>query len=171
MSAVPPGRPPRPPSFRGSPTSSRDPAGALVDSAKLFATNPDEAWRITPERGGIERPLLFGLIVSFVGSVFAFVYRWLFVSPFVRMFSGPVFRRFGWMMGTGREGAASSSFRSPPRSRSSWVSSSGGDPPPLRAARRPASKTSASGFEVSCFASSPTPRPPAWRRSFRSSAA
>jgi hypothetical protein len=99
MSAAPPGSAAEAAVLPWEIRPSRDPAGALVESAKLFATNPDEAWRITPERGGLERPLLYGLIVSFVGAVFAFVYRWIFVSPFSRMFSHPAFRRFGWMMG------------------------------------------------------------------------
>lgn len=102
MSAVPPGPSAEAAVLPWESRPSRDPAGALVESVKLFATNPDEAWRITPERGGIERPLLYGLIISFVGAVFAFVYRWVFASPFTRMFSHPAFRRFGWMMGRPR---------------------------------------------------------------------
>jgi hypothetical protein len=98
MSAVPPG-PPAAASIPWESRTGRDPVAAFIETAKLFATKPDEAWRLTPERGGIESPLLFGLIISFIGSVATFVYRWLFVSPFVRMFSGPAFRRFGWMMG------------------------------------------------------------------------
>jgi hypothetical protein len=97
MSAVPPGPPAA--STPWESRAGRDPVAAFIETAKLFATNPDEAWRLTPESGGIESPLLFGLIISFIGSVVTFVYRWLFVSPFVRMFSGPAFRRFGWMMG------------------------------------------------------------------------
>ena len=100
MSAAPPG----PPAVESGmlpweSRAGRDPVHAFIESAKLFLTNPDEAWRITPERGGFESPLLFGLIISFIGSAIAFVYRWIFVSPFVRMFPGAIYRRWGWAMG------------------------------------------------------------------------
>lgn len=81
----------------------RDPVHAFVETIKLFVTRPDEAWRLTPERGGLESPLLFGLIVSFFGAAIAFLYRWIFVSPWVRMLPAAAFRRWGhvpwWAMG------------------------------------------------------------------------
>ncbi len=80
------------------PQRGRDPVGAFVETLRLFVTRPDEAWRITPERAGLESPLLFGLIVSFLGAAVSFVYRWIFVSPWVRMFPGAMYRRWGWAM-------------------------------------------------------------------------
>lgn len=99
MSNVPPVPPAEAAALPWESRSGRDPVSAFVETARLFATNPDEAWRITAERGGIESPLLYGLIISFIGSIVSFVYRWLFVSPFARMMSGPAFRRFAWMTG------------------------------------------------------------------------
>ncbi len=83
-----------------------DPLRAFIETVKLFVTRPDEAWRITPERGGLQSPLLFGLIVSFVGAAIAFVYRWIFISPWVRMFPGAMYRRWGWAMGRRPAGCA-----------------------------------------------------------------
>jgi hypothetical protein len=83
-----------------------DPVHAFVETVKLFVTRPDEAWRMTPERGGFESPLLFGLIVSFLGAAVSFVYRWIFVSPWVRMFPGAMYRRWGWAMGRRPAGCA-----------------------------------------------------------------
>jgi len=83
-----------------------DPVHAFVETVKLFVTRPDEAWRITPERGGLEVPLLFGLIISFLGAAVSFVYRWIFVSPWVRMFPGEMYRRWGWAMGRRPAGCA-----------------------------------------------------------------
>lgn len=87
-----------------------DPFHAFVETIKLFVTRPDEAWRMTPERGGFESPLLFGLIVSFLGAAVAFVYRWIFVSPWIRMFPPAAFRRWGgvpwWAMGRRPSGCA-----------------------------------------------------------------
>jgi hypothetical protein len=99
MSNVPPVPPAQAAALPWESRSGRDPVGAFVETARLFATNPDEAWRVTAERGGIEAPLLYGLIISLIGSIVSFVYRWIFVSPFARMMSGPAFRRFGWMAG------------------------------------------------------------------------
>jgi hypothetical protein len=99
MSAIPPGPPVDTGTLPWESRAGRDPVHAFIESLKLFATNPDRAWGITPERGGFESPLLFGLIVSFIGSAVAFVYRWIFVSPFVRMFPGAIYRRWGWAMG------------------------------------------------------------------------
>ena len=77
-----------------------DPVQAFFETIRLFVTRPDDAWRLTPEQGGIESPLLFGLLVSFLGAVASFVYRWIFVSPWVRMVPREAFRRFGpwWTM-------------------------------------------------------------------------
>jgi len=83
-----------------------DPVGAFVDTVKLFVTRPDEAWRITPERGGLESPLLFGLIISFLGAAVSFVYRWIFVSPWTRMIPGEMYRRWGWTIGRRPHGCA-----------------------------------------------------------------
>ena len=99
MSNVPPIPPAQVPALPWESRSGRDPVGAFVETARLFATNPDEAWRITAERGGIEAPLVYALVISLLGSIVSFVYRWLFVSPFARMMSGPAFQRFGWLAG------------------------------------------------------------------------
>ncbi len=79
-----------------------DPFRAFVETVKLFVLRPEEAWRATPERGGFESPLLFGLIVSFVGAAIAFLYRWIFGSPFARMFPASALHRWGGAYPWGR---------------------------------------------------------------------
>ncbi|HET7451760.1 MAG TPA: YIP1 family protein [Thermoanaerobaculia bacterium] len=72
-----------------------DPVQAFIETIKMFATRPDEAWRITPERGGIESPLLFALLIEFFGALVSFIYKWIFGNPWVRWFPREMFRRFG----------------------------------------------------------------------------
>src|SRR5690349_14320409 len=72
-----------------------DPVQAFIETIKLFVTRPDEAWRITPERGGLESPLLFALLLGFFGGVVSFVYKWIFGNPWVRWVPREAFRRLG----------------------------------------------------------------------------
>ena len=105
MSSVPPETPATAPTLPWERRHGVDPVQAFIETLKLFVTRPDEAWRLTPERGGFESPLLFGLIVSFIGAAIGFVYRWIFVSPWLRMFPPAAFRRWGgggWWSAMGR---------------------------------------------------------------------
>jgi hypothetical protein len=92
MSSIPP-FPPEPPAFPPPPpppgTSSdsipwerREQLGfgpALVETVKLFVTDPQNAYRRTREKGDLTEPLLFAVIVSWVGIVASSIYG-LFLS-------------------------------------------------------------------------------------------
>lgn len=108
MSSTPPAPPAEPEVLPWERRTGVDPVHAFVESVRRIAFTPDEAFRSTPERGGFESPLLFGLIVSFIGAAIGFVYRWIFVSPFTRMVPPEVFRRWGgaswWFSGRPRFG-------------------------------------------------------------------
>ncbi len=64
-------------------------ADALVDTIKLFATRPGEAWSRTREKGDIGQPILFAICVGWIGIAFNSVYGLLF-GPV----SGQVWLRF-----------------------------------------------------------------------------
>src|ERR1035438_3831229 len=82
--AVPP--PPPPPHYAPPPAA----AGGLpweaqtigpesfFETAKLFITAPEQAWRLTRETGDYMRPLLFGVVVGWVGLVFRAVWGRIF---------------------------------------------------------------------------------------------
>jgi hypothetical protein len=69
----------------------------FVETAKLFITAPVEAWRRTRETGDYMRPLLFGVVVGWVGLVFRAVWGTIFGAGLMRMlppqYAG--FTRFG----------------------------------------------------------------------------
>jgi hypothetical protein len=107
MSTVPPGPPPPPP-----PPIAPPPAGtpgaipweerqrygfvpALVETVKLFVTAPAEAWRRTPGKGNILDPLLYALIVSWVGAIFSAIYGMFFTVPWLRMMPPAMRERLG----------------------------------------------------------------------------
>lgn len=108
MSSTPPTPPAEPEVLPWERRTGVDPVHAFVESVRRIAFAPDDAWRVTPESGGFESPLLFGLIVSFIGAAIGFIYRWIFVSPFTRMIPPEVFRRWGampwWFAGRQRFG-------------------------------------------------------------------
>src|SRR5258706_7042122 len=68
---------------------------ALVSTVKLLITNPTEAWARTPAKGNLLDPLLFSIMISWVGAaIFAF-YGLFFAAPWLR-FMPPQYReRFG----------------------------------------------------------------------------
>ena len=115
MSSVPPPGsgypPPPPPPPQGPPPYA--PAGpglpweaqalgpeSLLETAKLFITAPDRAWSMTRESGDFARPLLFALVVAWVGAIFNAVWSTMFGAGIVKMLP-PQYQRFA-MMGTGR---------------------------------------------------------------------
>jgi hypothetical protein len=85
MSSTPP-----PPAAAVLPWEARgpDPFRAFIETVKLFATRPDEAWAMTPERGGLGNPLLFGWILTFLGLALRFVYRRVFFIRFPGILPG-----------------------------------------------------------------------------------
>jgi len=111
MSSVPPQgpgpMPPPPPPPQ--PPYAAPPSGGLpwetqaigpepfVETAKLFITAPEQAWRLTRETGDYMRPLLFGVIVGWVGLVFRAVWGTIFGAGLMRMIPAQYagFTRFG----------------------------------------------------------------------------
>ena len=97
MSSVPPQGPgPVPPPPPPPPPYAAPPSGGLpwetqaigpepfFETAKLFITAPDRAWRLTREAGDFTRPLLFGVIVGWVGLVFSAVWGAMIGAPWLR---------------------------------------------------------------------------------------
>ena len=72
---------------------------SFFETAKLFITAPDQAWRLTRETGDYMRPLLFGLIVGWVGAIFSAVWSSIFGASILRMIPSQ-YQRFP-MMGSG----------------------------------------------------------------------
>jgi hypothetical protein len=73
---------------------------SFFETAKLFITAPDQAWAKTRETGDYTRPLLFALIVAWVGAIFSAVWGSMFGAGLMRMLPAQ-YSRFA-MMGAGR---------------------------------------------------------------------
>jgi hypothetical protein len=109
MSSVPPQgpgpMPPPPPPPQ--PPYAAPPSGSLpwetqalgpqpfFDTAMLFIKAPEQAWRLTRETGDYMRPLLFGVIVGWVGLVFHAVWGTIFGAGFMRMIPAQYAGLFG----------------------------------------------------------------------------
>ena len=114
MSSVPPGSgypPPPPPPPQGPPPVMPSGAGlawetqplgpeSFFDTAKMFITAPEQAWARTRETGDYMRPLLFALIVAWVGAIFNAVWGSMFGAGLMKMIP-PQYQRYA-MMGGGR---------------------------------------------------------------------
>src|ERR1017187_1025697 len=88
----PPPPPPYPPSMPPPPAAGGLPwevqaigPESFFETAKLFITAPDQAWRLTRETGDYMRPLLFGVIIGWVGLVFRAVWGTIFGAGLMRM--------------------------------------------------------------------------------------
>jgi hypothetical protein len=57
---------------------------SFFETAKLFVTAPEQAWRLTRETGDYVRPMLFGIIVGWVGLVFNAVWSSMFGASWAR---------------------------------------------------------------------------------------
>ncbi len=102
--AVPPPPPPQPPYMPPPGVSGGLPWEAqaigpepFFETAKLFITAPEQAWSLTRETGDYMRPLLFGIIVGWVGLVFRAVWGTIFGAGLMRMLPAQYagFARFG----------------------------------------------------------------------------
>jgi hypothetical protein len=103
--AVPPPPPPPPggetPSLAPLPWEDRPRIGfadALVDTIRLFATKPSEAWSRTRQKGDIGQPLLFAICVGWIGIIFNSVYGLLFGQVWLRFLPFEYRDRIGAMM-------------------------------------------------------------------------
>lgn len=106
MPPPPPPPPPQPPYVPPLPSAGGLPwetqaigPESFFETAKLFITAPDQAWRLTKETGDYMRPLLFAVIVGWVGVVFSAVWGSIFGAGILRMIPGQ-YQRFA-MMGSG----------------------------------------------------------------------
>ncbi len=99
MSSVPPDvpPPPPPPGAQYPPPYAPAPAGlpwemrpqvgfadALVDTIRLFVTSPAEAWGRTREKGDLGQPLLFAVVVGWIGVAFNSVWNLIFGNMWLR---------------------------------------------------------------------------------------
>jgi hypothetical protein len=81
---------------------------SFVETAKLFITAPSEAWSRTPEKGDLLKPLLFSVILGWVGIIFSSVYGMFITASWMNMMP-PQYRRY--MGGLGVLGAGSTILR------------------------------------------------------------
>lgn len=103
-SVPPPTPPPPPPPTQTAATLpwEAQPVGlnSFVETVKLFITTPASAWSRTPENGDIVRPLLFSVIVGWIGMIFSTVYSHMFSGNWAEMIDRvpPQYRRFATLM-------------------------------------------------------------------------
>ena len=115
MSSVPPPGsgypPPPPPPPQGPPPVMPSGPGlawetqavgpeSFFDTAKMFITAPEQAWARTRETGDYVRPLLFALIVAWVGAIFNAVWGAMFGAGLMKMIPAQ-YQRYA-MFGGGR---------------------------------------------------------------------
>jgi hypothetical protein len=74
-----------------------------VDTIKLFAMNPREAWSRTREKGDIGQPLLFAICVGWIGVAFNSVWSMIFGQAWLRFLPMNLRDQVGPMM-AGRAG-------------------------------------------------------------------
>ncbi|HQR68361.1 MAG TPA: YIP1 family protein, partial [Thermoanaerobaculia bacterium] len=59
-------------------------ADALVDTVRLFISNPREAWSRTRESGDLGQPILFAICVGWVAAAFNLVWSMMFGQAWLR---------------------------------------------------------------------------------------
>jgi hypothetical protein len=84
---------------------------SFFDTAKLFITAPAQAWAKTRETGDYTRPLLFALIVAWVGAIFNAVWGTMFGAGLMKMLPAQ-YSRFG-AMGMGGRGLVANIILAP----------------------------------------------------------
>ena len=106
----PPPPPPPPPQSAGAaagpalPWELRNQIGfvnAVVETVKLFATAPAEAWARTRVKNDLIEPLLFSIIVSWVGIVISNIYGMMFKTSLLTMMPAEYRGRMGWLGASG----------------------------------------------------------------------
>lgn len=58
---------------------------ALIENTKLFALNPSEAWARTQRTGDLVGPLIFGVLLGWIGAFFQLIWQLLFGNAALRM--------------------------------------------------------------------------------------
>jgi hypothetical protein len=67
---------------------------AFLETIKLFFFAPEEAWSRTKEKGDFGDPMLFGVLVSWIGMFASSLYNLMLPRPWLRFFPGEFRRRF-----------------------------------------------------------------------------
>lgn len=103
----PPPLPPPPPYYAtphdGLPWERRSELGflnAFVETIKLFVTNPAEGWRRTREKGDYAEPLVFAILVSWIGIAVSGVWGALFGQTWTAFLPPEMKERLGSAMAT-----------------------------------------------------------------------
>lgn len=104
--AVPPPPPPQPPytpPVSGGLAWETQALGpeSFMEAAKLFITAPDRAWKLVRETGDYTRPLLFALIVGWVGAIFNAVWSAVFGAGMMKMLPPQLAGQLGPLAGGG----------------------------------------------------------------------
>lgn len=104
---TPPPLPPAPPYYAtpqdGLPWERRSELGflnAFVETIKLFVTNPAEGWRRTREKGDYAEPLVFAILVSWIGIAVSGVCGALFGQAWTAFLPSEMKERLGSAMAT-----------------------------------------------------------------------
>lgn len=113
--------PPAPPpggsgSGQGNPWELRDSLGffpALVENVKLFVTSPSEAFARTRRSGDYASPLIFAILVGWVGAVVSQIWNMLFQVSLFSVFPGEMADQLGPLMFAGGMGFFSTLILAP----------------------------------------------------------
>jgi hypothetical protein len=105
---MPPLPPPPPPPYGGTPQAGlpwerRAELGffnAFLDTNKLFITNPASAWERTKEKGDYAEPLIFAILVSWIGIAVSSVWSSLFGQAWTAFLPPEMKERLGSAMAT-----------------------------------------------------------------------
>jgi hypothetical protein len=100
--------PPSPPTGAGGPQGNpwerRDTlgfGGAFLEAIKLFVTSPAEAFAQTKRSGDYASPLIFAVLVGWIGVVISQIWSMLFNASMFSMFPGEMGDQMGAMAATG----------------------------------------------------------------------
>lgn len=96
--------PPSPPMGpQGNPWEKRDSLGfgsAFIEAIKLFVTSPTEAFAQTKRSGDYTSPLIFAVLVGWIGIVIGQIWGMLFNASMFSMFPGEMGEQMGAMAAT-----------------------------------------------------------------------
>ena len=73
---------------------------AFLETIKLFVTNPAEAWRRTKEKGDYAEPLIFAILVSWIGIAVSSVWSGLFGQAWTAFLPPEIKEKLGGAMAT-----------------------------------------------------------------------
>jgi hypothetical protein len=73
---------------------------AFLETIKLFVTNPAEAWRLTKEKGDYAEPLIFAILVSWIGIAVSSVWSSLFGQAWTAFLPPEIKEKLGGALAT-----------------------------------------------------------------------